>query len=315
MAGKRDYVSEIHDRRLRIGTPNHIVLMFDRVRSLLEELERAAELSDELMRYFPIAMVACIETYTRSMVQELIDDGPPYSERMDAFENVKLEMSTMKAIHGRRITLGELIAHLIPVKNLQDIKRAIGTLLDSDLVGVVRDARDKWKSRVEGRSDTPIVQDIGAVIRGVEWTFKLRHMYAHEFPARGSINRELITDSVRASATFLMAADEGIRNLRYPDMPLTQAEMNRYAAEELQKKDDNLKEWIADFAANLRDDHAAMLGEAQDAWETVRDRTARLMADLEAEGGSMWPMVYSRAAERITRHRLDEVQALVELSW
>jgi uncharacterized protein YecT (DUF1311 family) len=315
MAAKRDYVAEIQDRRMRVGTPNNIALMFARQGTLLGELDKADDLSDELIRYFPIAMVACLETYTRAMVQELVDAGPPFSERIDAFENVRLEMSTMTAIHGRRITLGELIAHVLPVNSLEDIKRSIGTLLGADLIEVVKNARDRWKISVEREADEPIVQDIGAIIRGVEWTFRLRHMYAHEFPASGSINRDLIDESVRAAATFLTAADEGIRNIRFPDAPLTQSAMNSYSAQLLERADEDLKDIVANFSANLHDEHAALLAEAQSAWEVVRDRTARLMADMEAEGGSMWPLVYNRFAEAITEHRRDEMLQLINLSW
>lgn len=315
MSGKRDYVSEIHDRRLRVGTPNHVILMFDRMTTLLRELEKSEHVSDELMRYFPVAMVAFIETYARSIVQELVDGGGAYADRIDRLENVKLEMAIMKAIHGRRITLGELIAHVLPMNNLDDIKRAIGTLLGCDLIDLVKAARDRWRIRVEDEKTASTIDEFGPIVRGVEWTFRLRHMYAHEFPANTSINRELIVDSVRAAAEFVTAMDDGIRDLRYPDAPLSQAEMNTYTADQMTKMDRELREVIADFSANLDDANAAILAEAQTAWEVVRDRTARLMADMEAEGGSMWPMVYNRFAERITRHRLDEVFALIELSW
>lgn len=315
MTAKRDYVSEIQDRRLRVGTPNHVALMFNRQAALLRELDKADQLSDELMRYFPVAMVACVETFTRSMVQELVDAGPPFADRIDGFENVKLEMQTMKAIHGRRITLGELIAHVVSVNNLEDVKRVLGTVLDLDLIELVKNARDRWKIRVDHEPDEPMVRDIGQIVRGVEWTFRLRHMYAHEFPANSSINRDLIAESVRASATFLTAADEGIRNLRFPDAPMTQAEMNAYTAQALESADRDLREAVADFSANLSEEHAALLAEAQSAWNVVRDRTARLMADMEAEGGSMWPMVYNRFAETITEHRRDEMFRLIELSW
>jgi uncharacterized protein YecT (DUF1311 family) len=315
MPGKRDYISEIHDRRLRVGSPNNVILMFDRQAGLLRELDKSGDISDELMRYFPIAMVACIETYTRSMVQDLVDAGAPFAERLDAFENIKLDMSTMKAIHGQRITLGELIAHVLPVNNLDDVKRVIGALLGVDLIELVKNARDRWKSRGDAEADDPIVGDIGKVIRGVEWTFRLRHMYAHEFPAANSINRELIDDSVRACAMFLTAADEGIRNLRFPDAPRTQAEMNSYTAAAFQSADRDLGEMVADFCANLSDKHRALLVEAQSQWMVVRDRTAHLMADMEAQGGSMWPMVYNRYAEAATSRRRDEILSLIRLGW
>ncbi|HYU24778.1 MAG TPA: hypothetical protein VEO74_06215 [Thermoanaerobaculia bacterium] len=73
------------------------------------------------MRYFPVAIVACLETYTRITVQELVDAGPPFSDRVEGFGDRQVKLfEIMKEIHGRRITFGELLARLTPVRELSD---------------------------------------------------------------------------------------------------------------------------------------------------------------------------------------------------
>jgi len=310
MAGKRNYVAEIQDRRIRVATPNQILLLFARLESLVRELDNAAALSDELVRYFPVGMVACIETYTRLMIQDLVDWGEPFSDRIDKFENVRLEMATMKAIHGRRITLGELIAHLLPVSNLDDVKRALGILLDSDVIELVKESLAKSPADCEHRSI-----GIGELIQGVEWSFRLRHMYAHEFPAASSINRELIDESVRFAALFLRRMDEAIRAQRFPDRGSTPDELERYSAEELKARTDDLDEWVATINANLDDEDAGRLNVAQSAWRVVRDNTAQLMADFEARGLPNWRTVYNLAAIELTEHRAEEIRVVSSLGF
>ncbi len=118
MTRKRDYIREIRDYRLRRGDRSRL---FERLSKLLAELDRAGGISDELMRYFPVAIVACLETYTRITVQELVDAGPPFSDRVEGFGDRQVKLfEIMKEIHGRRITFGELLARLTPVRELSD---------------------------------------------------------------------------------------------------------------------------------------------------------------------------------------------------
>jgi len=308
MMTKRDHIAEIYDRRLRVATPNQVVLLFARLDELLAEFDTADSLSDEVFRYFPVAMIACVETYTRLQVQELIDAGPPFSDRIDAFDNVRLEMTSMKAIHGRRITLGELIAHLIPVSSLADVKRALGTLLGTDLIELA-------KVTLAGSHDERVrTRDIGELIQGAEWAFRLRHMYAHEFPATGSINRELIEQSARSTTIFLRLVDETVRSIRFPGAARTHDELERETAEQLEWLAHDLDECVSLINANLPDEQAALLNAAQLAWRQVRDNTAHLMAEFEAAGMPMWRTVYNRAAIELTEHRLQEINALSALS-
>src|SRR5438046_9178307 len=105
MTRKRDYISDIRDYRSRRGDTRRL---FERLRELLAKLNRTGEVSDELMPYFPVAIVACLETYTRSTVQELVDAGPPFSDRVEDVGNRQINLfEMMKEIQGRRITFVE----------------------------------------------------------------------------------------------------------------------------------------------------------------------------------------------------------------
>lgn len=291
MTRKRDYVLEIRDRRSRLGGTRRL---FERLSKVLTELDRAEAVSDELMRHFPVAMIACLETYTRTIVQELVDSGPPFSDRIEAFGGLKIEIETMKAIHGRRITLGELLGHLTPVSSLADVQRAIGPLINADVIDIVKSGGG----------------DVRALIEGVTTTFRLRHVYAHEFQAADTVDRPLIIGSVRAAAAFLSELDKGILAIAF-----SQTAMNEHSAQRFDEVDKELTLLLRELNADVGEKQASRLAKAQKAWRIVRDQTAAVMADLEAEGGSMSTMVYNRFAAAMTRNRLQELQDLQQFRW
>ena len=68
-------IEQIVEVRSRLRWP--FVKVPFRMMDLRSEVAKAADLSPELLKYFPIATIACVETYFRRVIQELINAGPP----------------------------------------------------------------------------------------------------------------------------------------------------------------------------------------------------------------------------------------------
>lgn len=98
---------------------------------VLSEVQKAAQFvcSDfELSRYFPIALVSCIEGYFRLVFADLINHGAPYKDNAAKFE-IKFTIDTAVSLERHSVTLGEFVAHLLPLNNLDDIESNMTTLI------------------------------------------------------------------------------------------------------------------------------------------------------------------------------------------
>ena len=72
-----DLVREIAAKKTRAPAPDMAVSW--RMSSLLQTFHNTTEHRDELLRYFPIAVVATIEGYFRARLTQLIDHGEPFT--------------------------------------------------------------------------------------------------------------------------------------------------------------------------------------------------------------------------------------------
>jgi hypothetical protein len=113
----------------------------------LTEIENAlknnqnGDLDKELLKYIPIATVACFEAFFRSIYKELIDFGKPFSENVIEFnqsKNVKFDFDIINAIQTKTITVGEFISHLLPCNNFEDINTNLSILTKNDFTDQIK---------------------------------------------------------------------------------------------------------------------------------------------------------------------------------
>ncbi len=94
-------------------------------------------------------------------------------------------------------------------------------------------------------------------------------------------------------------------------VPITQADMNKAAAEDLAVATGLLDEHIYSASQLLGKERLNALKESQRAWIRYRDLFAGTVADSVA-GGSMWPTLYDCERTRLTKARIEEIKALIE---
>ncbi len=190
---KRNFIKEIEgikanllERESRIGQA--FIRWFD-VLACLATLEDRSSDSEEfkvlkqaISHYAPICGVACLEGYFRLLVKDLIDYGPPFSVNAQEFSDVKFSILEINAIRDKRITVGEFIAHLLPMNNLSDINSHMTILLSEDLIKLVRCSVPTGR-RVgnqilpETRTNEELYPNM---IKDLAKVFEVRHVLCHE---------------------------------------------------------------------------------------------------------------------------------------
>ena len=304
----RDYVAEIEAKRAR-GRRVEIPGAW-RVELLSAAFERSKE-DAELRRYFPLAVIAVIEGSVRSAVQRLIDEKPGCFEKFLTCQwsrEQKFDLSVLQAVSGKRISVGELISHLVTVKSVDNVIRVLSDVLGQSVVPLLQRIHDRWSVEVECAPKEPMISDLDGVLAALAAAFKHRHILAHE-PADGlKISVDEVADELRAAAAFVGAVDQIVSQAIHPDAPLTQNAMNRAAADQAQAADDELQAALRAAPKSL-EKRADFLADVQEKWTEYRAAQAQLEG-LAFEGGSIRPMIEAGARCEMARSRLTDIRRL-----
>jgi uncharacterized protein YecT (DUF1311 family) len=88
----------------------------------------------------------------------------------------------------------------------------------------------------------------------------------------------------------------------------TQTQMNACAKRDYEISDKELNRVYGQLMRNQTPPKKKTLQKEQRAWLKERDPKCRIEADNEAEGGSMWPMVFDSCRETSTKTRIKQLK-------
>ncbi|WP_075256658.1 lysozyme inhibitor LprI family protein [Herbaspirillum camelliae] len=308
MAGARDIIQEIAEVRERRRYGSAMAELPIRLHAIRNAFSQVDSEQRELQRYFPVALVACLEGYFRMAIKDLIDFGEPYLSNAEKPANaLKFDFTVMRAIHGKSITFGELIAHGTPISRLEHIDSILSTLVGKSFLTSLRTVEDRWAQEVHGMLPEPILSDPDAVFKGVSRAFELRHIICHEIASAYEITSAEVADCLESCMFFLKAADEFISETMHPNAPLSQSEMNIAASEENAQKMEELEAAISEFRQKINEAERAEFDVTQNKWNEYRSTWANFAADLNAKGGTIWPIFFFEAQNSIIEHRKSEI--------
>ena len=265
----------------------------------------------ELLRYFPITLIASVESFFRMAVKELIDHGEPYlSNAEPLFSKDQYDYDTLKNMHGQVITIGDLVSHHIKISDLSHIVRIMSDLMGCNFKKKLSRVIDRWDVEVKRNPNVPIIADIEITFRHVAETFRLRHIFCHEIASGVTVIKEDIDKCVEHTLLFLRAYNCLISDTIFPNAPLTQAKMNIVSANEYAREKAILDNLILEAGQVLSEQQNAQLEIANTAWKTFLKASVEIEG-LKYDGGSIRPMIESNAAAHFTRERQKHLRDLI----
>jgi uncharacterized protein YecT (DUF1311 family) len=312
MGTRRDYIAEIEAKRGR--NRSRLVAGALRLHSLNEAFRRVGS-DEELLRYFPIATIAIVEGFTRHSIRRLIDrkEGSLSTFLGSQWaKDQKFDLAVLHAIAGRRISTGELIAHLLPIKSVENINTVMSAALGEPFVALLGTIQDRWSIEIEGKPPSPIISDLDAVLRTLASTFRVRHVLAHE-PLGIDMSVDEVREQLSSAAAFINAADEIVSRTINPNAPLTQMDMNIEAARSARLAEEELDGLLSQARRVIDANRIPLLDRSQDQWRQYRG-TQIESEGMVFEGGSIRPMIEAGAREAVTRHRIADVRRLL-VNW
>lgn len=280
-----------------------------------ENLDYNGDFNKELLKYIPIATVACFEAFFRSVYKELVDFGKPFSDNVIKFnqsQNVKFDFDIVNAIQTKTVTVGEFISHILPCNNFDDINKNLSVLSGLDFTDEIKKfKRDSIFEHVNDNSKQ-FIDNADQIIADIKRTFELRHIFCHEFATNLRIDKDEILRCFNNAKIFLNQTNDFIWYLIYPDSPETQADMNIHASEQFAKADNELTELIVTIKEASKE-HSYMelnidlLDETIREWKKYRDKKAEFDASV-VEGGTMYPSIYAGSLTTTTKEKIESLK-------
>lgn len=314
MGRARDIIQEIADVRQRRRFGSAMLELPMRLFALEHAFKKHDKAENELTRYFPVALIACVEGYFRMAIKDLIDAGEPYLSNAEKTASLlKLDFSVLRAVHGKAITVGELVAHGVQLSRLEHIESALSGLLGKGFLESLRTTTARWAHEVMGEPAIPILSKPDEVFADVARTFELRHIICHEIASAYEIESDEVARCFESCVAFLRVADEFISETIHPGAPLTQTDMNIAAGKSLREKRKRLAEAVEALRSRLDEVERAAFDDSQAKWQLYCDAWADFIAGERAGGGTIWPVIYAGAAEAVIERRLEEVRGFKRL--
>jgi hypothetical protein len=209
-----DLVKEIAAKKTRATKPD--VSVSWRTSSLLQTFHKPAGNRSEILRYFPIAVVATIEGYFRSRLAELIDHGEPFiSNALKAYPEIKFDISMAGAITARKITIGGLITHSFGISSFSNLVKAVSNI--SGRPKFLEEVARIKPTALGSEKKAPIISDPVDAWARLSTVFENRHILCHELAPDVVFDNVEIRALLLATQEFTRASAIWLAKLQNPD--------------------------------------------------------------------------------------------------
>lgn len=316
-----DIESQVQSMRARMqwGRVDGVELFETKVR--LDQLGRSLRgigpASDpELFRHFPVAAVAVLESHFKTTVASIINGGSPYLERGLALAKDRLKSAgdVIPLLHRKSVTIGDVVAHVIPFNAVSSIEGAFRVLLDTDIKTLVAEARDPYRLRNGLASvDDTLVASVDDLWRGLALAFERRHILAHEAATKFELTFDDAKSAVDSCSAFVNALDAVMWSTVWKDLPLTQYEMNIEAWTCCKAERRALAAEIRSaLVVATQKGERARFRKLHVEWKRFSKRWVA-WEDESSAMGSIRPMISAASRERALRARREAIQGWLSL--
>lgn len=143
---KRDILKEIESKRNRFSKRRSaykqaherlMALIYSKFH-LMPLSNKNKEVKNELIRYFSVGLISCIEGYFRIIIKEMIDYGSPFRDNAHKLEDLKLNLQLITNLYDKKISIGEIISHLVKISSFNDIQKHMSVLFGYDYFSKIK---------------------------------------------------------------------------------------------------------------------------------------------------------------------------------
>jgi hypothetical protein len=267
----------------------------------------------ELLRYIPIAIIACIQNFFRLSIKELIDSGEPFNKNVSNFKDT-LSYDILAAIQTKTFTLGEFIAHSLSYSNLEQINSHITNLIDENFIDKLQSFERYSLHEPDNLLRDYFKKNSAEILESINIAFKMRHTFCHENATNVNVEPVEIKKHFDNCKIFILYSNEVITNILHPNYPQTQQQMNQESFRSFEEKDKESSDLIEKIKLIREesifpedDDDCSKFDEIHEKWKEYRKLYAELSTS-KTRKGTIHPLMYNSAMERITTDLLQSLK-------
>ncbi len=300
----RDLVKEILEFKARGGHVDDAV--FEAITLDAEWIARTPVRARTNDDFYPMRAVTLLEVFVKTWITRLIDHGSPYAENAAglAASGVKFDYNVALALRGKKLSMGELVAHGLPVNRIEDVAGPFSTVLGRDIFALIETTVDRFKVERQDEPRRPIVQDMKRLRARIAELFRVRHILTHELPKTKPYAPNDVEGFLGSVVEFMQATDQALRTQLFGHYPLTPMEMAEDYGRRLALVESALQaalDQIAQRAWNVVEHQ-----QAQERWTSFANAQVSLVGST-LEGGSLQAVAMVAERLRLTVARVADV--------
>lgn len=283
----------------------------ERLYSIKKSYEKIDSADTEFIKYIPISIVACLESFFRDWVKQIIDYPTPFNQNISKFNQTisKLDFVFLAAIQTKNFTVGEFVSHQLPYNNFEEIAQNLSILLDFDFIEKLKTGFVDYGNDIEITAETAIIS--------IKKIYELRHIFCHEFAPNFRVNKEEILELLNHCDKFLLNVDATLEEKLYPYEFKTQVQLNKEANESYLKKEKELKELVANIRTinckkEFRSFEDSTFVKQMKDWKKYRKSFSEMVASRDS-GDENYKLLYLYEMENKTEEKIEILKKEFEI--
>ena len=188
-----------------------------RMSSLIQSFNSSTKHREEVIRYYPIAVVAVLDGYFRARLPSLIDSGEPFrTNAVEKYSEVKLNLQLGDALSMGKVSLGDLIMNSVSISNFPSLVQILMNITGRPkcLAEIAKAAPGSFGSEVRKRFITSPEETWSRLSR----VFELRHILCHELAPDIIVDESETRLLLIAAQEFVRASAAWLENLEGPNV-------------------------------------------------------------------------------------------------
>lgn len=297
--------------------------VMEQLNDLIDGMGFIPESKPDLWKLFPIGAVTCLETGFRWIIQYLIDSDEKYAANAHKLGTAQFTVQDLIPLLGKEVTIGEVIAYLVPLNNLEDIEKHVSALLGKGQNGKEKSflaelkAAKPFDTQILGEGEEEwsppmLLPNPDKVLPAIRRLFEVRHQFVHEVVPKECISIPEVREICEFARVFLSSSTEFAREQVSPgSTAIYNAAVNAGAYQRLEMEESKLVAAFEVLSARSFGKKKQQLDACQRQWKRLVAAEERFYTN-PFQGGSGAPLFRCAFKRTLVRQRIEQINYHLE---
>ncbi|MEO6456641.1 MAG: hypothetical protein ABIN97_21380 [Ginsengibacter sp.] len=287
---KRNIINEIELKRVRSNKFKSIVHDLKEFEQTIHKANVTSSYDLFPFQLIPVNICSAFETFFKEQITLLIDQNHVGITRVEMLDEVKLFKPDLSFIHkviSQKISLGELVSHLVSIKKIERINNVFSVLINTDFLNSLKHLKTSFTYDAHLSLMNWWRRNYNEIIKDIDSLYRLRNIICHEHDAVISISKDTLLRYLKNSIVFLeitsIYLDSLIAPIKSKRKKVSELTLAKREFIKLENELGNLADKICDYSNKVRYDTAYLIINLRDEmvlWKQHRKKIAKSNCEL-----------------------------------